>query len=313
LMTDMPRRREKSAPEVVHRTARCGLRLTRAQRERCFGLLRSAGDVRSCVLDLNRWRRQRGDHPLVRYQDLCRELSTAGPGTFGELDTEGARSVLRRYSDEWFSTAKRRSEGNLTARSPRRKRALVPVRWYHGTFALDCRTLRIPTARGCPPLVVRLDREVPYPVGQVRSVTLGWAEGRLYVDVTAEVAVTTYPQGQEPDPARVAGVDLGVIHPYAVAGPDGEGLLISGRALRAENRQHLHDQKGRRWAAARYAPAQGQRGSRRWRSVGAGCGRLRLVTCAASGRPSTKRPRPSSPGRSIIGSESWQWATHAAS
>ena len=184
---------------------------------------------------------------------------------FTELDTEGARSVLRRYSDEWFSTAKRRSEGNLTARYPRRKRALVPVRWYHGTFALDCRTLRIPTARGCPPLVMRLDRDVPYPVGQVRSVTLGWAEGRLYVDVTAEVAVTTYPQGQEPDPARVAGVDLGVIHPYAVAGPDGEGLLISGRALRAENRQHLHDQKGRRWAAARYAPAQGQRGSRRWR------------------------------------------------
>src|SRR5690242_10332489 len=89
-------------------------------------------------------------------------------------------------------------------RYPRRKRALVPVRWYHGTFALDCRTLRIPTARGCPPLVVRLDREVPYPVGQVRSVTLGWAEGRLHVDVTAEVPVTTYPQGQEPDPARVA-------------------------------------------------------------------------------------------------------------
>jgi hypothetical protein len=27
----------------------------------------------------------------------------------------------------------------------------------------------------------------------------------------------------------VAGVDLGVIHPFAVAGPDGNGLLVSGR------------------------------------------------------------------------------------
>jgi hypothetical protein len=153
-MVGMPRRREKGAPRVVYRTARCGLRLTRAQRERCFGLLRSAGDVRSCALDLNRWRRQRGDRPVVGYQELCRELSTAGPGTFGELDTEGARSVLRRYSDEWFSATKRRSGGNLTARYPRRKRALVPVRWYHGTFTLDRRTLRVPTARGCPPLVM---------------------------------------------------------------------------------------------------------------------------------------------------------------
>ncbi|MBO0881681.1 MAG: hypothetical protein J2P17_15335, partial [Mycobacterium sp.] len=36
-----------------------------------------------------------------RYQELCRELSAAGPGTFGELDATGARSVLRRYSDAW--------------------------------------------------------------------------------------------------------------------------------------------------------------------------------------------------------------------
>ena len=42
--------------------------------------------------------------------------------------------------------------------------------------------------------------------------------GRLFADVTAEVPVAAYPGGQGPDPARVAGVDLGIIHPYAVAG-----------------------------------------------------------------------------------------------
>jgi hypothetical protein len=41
----VPRRRDPDAPRVVYRTARCGLRLTGAQRERVFGLLRSAGDV----------------------------------------------------------------------------------------------------------------------------------------------------------------------------------------------------------------------------------------------------------------------------
>ena len=83
--------------------------------------------------------------------------------------------------------------------------------------------LRLPVARGCPPLMVRLDRDLPYPADQVRSVTLGYDAGRLYVDVTAEVPVAAYPAGQGPDPARVAGVDLGIIHPYAAAGPGRAG------------------------------------------------------------------------------------------
>jgi putative transposase len=140
----------------------------------------------------------------------------------------------------------------------------MPVRWYAGTFTLRGRVLRIPVARGCPPLVVRLDRDIPYPPGQVRSVTLGFDAGRLYLDVTAEVPVATYPEGTGPDPARVAGVDLGIIHPYAAAGPGGQ-LLVSGRAIRAECRQHLRDRKGRTRAAARRAPKPGQRKSRRWR------------------------------------------------
>jgi IS605 OrfB family transposase len=259
----MPRKRDRDAPRVVHRTARCGLRLTRRQRERVFGLLRSAGDVWCSVLELNQWRRRRQDPPLAGYQELCRELAASGPGTFGELDSTGVRSVLRRYSDAWFATAKRRAKGDRTARYPRRKRGLVPVRWYAGRFAFDGRVLTIPVAKGCPPLTVRLDRDIPYPPGEVRSVTLGFDAGRLYLDVTAEVPVTVYPPGEGPDPARVAGVGLGIIHPYAVAGPGGQGLLVSGRAIRAEHRQHLRDRKGRTRAAR--APKPGQRGSRRWR------------------------------------------------
>ena len=261
----MGRKRAAGAAPVVYRTARCGLRVTRGQRRRLFGLLRSAGDVWCCVLELNAWRRRRQDRPLASYRELCRELAASGPGTFGELDSAGARSVLRRYCDAWFAAAKRRKDGDLRARFPRRRRGMVPVRWYAGTFTLDGRVLRLPAAKGCPPLVVRLDRDVPYPAGQVRSVTLLSDGRRLQVDVTAEVPVTAYPDGQAPDPGRVAGIDLGIIHPYAVAGPGGQGLLVSGRAVRAECRLHLRDSKARARTAARRAPKPGQQGSRRWR------------------------------------------------
>ena len=66
----MPRHREPHCPLVVHRTARAGLRLTRAQRWRLTGLLVSAGDVWACVLELNAWRRARQDAPLAGYQAL---------------------------------------------------------------------------------------------------------------------------------------------------------------------------------------------------------------------------------------------------
>ena len=261
----MPRYRPPQSAAMVHRTARAGLRLTRGQRRRLAGLLVSAGDVWARVLELNAWRRARGDVALVSYQGLCPELAAAGPGCFGELDSTGARSVLRRYSDAWFATAARRSHGDSSARFPRRRRRMVPVRWYHGTFVLEGRRLRIPVARGCPPLRVRLDRDLPYPPGQIRSVTLLYDAGRLWADVTAEVPVTVYPPGAEPDPGRVAGVDLGIIHPYAAAGPGGQALLVSGRAIRAEHHLHLHDTKARQRAVARRAPRPGQRGSRRWR------------------------------------------------
>jgi len=261
----MPRRRAPQSPKVVYRTARAGLRVTRRQRHRLLGLLASAGDVWAAVLEINAWRRTRQDRPLVSYQELCHELAASGPGTFGQLDSHGARSVLRRYSDAWLATAQRRRDGDRRARFPRRRRALMPIRWYHGRFTLAGRRLRIPVACGRPALWVRLDRDLPYQPEQVRSVTLLYDGGRLWVDVTAEVPVACYPAGQEPDPARVAGVDLGIIHPYALAGPDGVGLLVSGRAIRAEHRMHLADTKARRKAVARRAPKPGQKGSRRWR------------------------------------------------
>jgi IS605 OrfB family transposase len=247
-----------AAPRLVHRTAHLRLRLTRRQARRCYGMLRSAGDVWAWLLDTNRQRHRQGEPAISNYQALCRLLTGQGP--FGELSTVGARSVLRRYSDAWFQAAKRRKAGQQDAGFPRRKHALVPVRCYHGTFLLDGNRVRLPVAKGQPELWVRLARPLPYPPEQVRAVTLLADGGRLWLAVTAAVPV----QQHDLDRGKVAGVDLGIIHPYAVVTQDA-GLLVSGRALRAESYLHLKDQQARRAKAARRAPTPGRRGSRRWR------------------------------------------------
>jgi IS605 OrfB family transposase len=246
-----------AALRLVHRTAMVRLRVTRQQANRCFGLLRSAGDVWAWLLDTNRQRRQQGEPAISNYQALCRELAKSDD--FGELSSVGARSVLRRYSDAWFQAAKRRNQ-QQDAGFPRRKRALVPVRFYNGTFSLDGQRVRLPVARGQPELWVRLARPIPYPPEQVRAVTLLHDGGRLWLAVTAAVPI----QNHDLDSNRVAGVDLGIIHPYAVVTEDA-GLLVSGRALRADSYLHLKDQQARHAKAACRAPRPGQRGSRRWR------------------------------------------------
>jgi len=223
-----------------------------------YGLLRSAGDVWAWLLDSNRQRYQQGERPVTGYQELCRELTSAGP--FGELSMVGARSVLQRYSEAWFQAARRRNAGQHAAGFPRRKGALVPVRFYNGTFLLQGDRVRLPVARGRPELWVRLARLLPYLPEQVRAVTLLADGGRLWLAVTAAVPV----QDHGLDPDRAAGVDLGVIHPYAVVA-ETVGLLVSGRALRAEAYLHLKDQQARQAKAARRAPKPGHRGSRRWR------------------------------------------------
>ncbi|GLY76650.1 hypothetical protein Airi01_049170 [Actinoallomurus iriomotensis] len=193
-----------------------------------------------------------------------RGLSAARPGMFGELDAVGARSVLRRYSDAWFATAARRKGGDVAARFPRRNRGLMPVRCYHGTFTLEGRRLRLPVGRRCARLWVRLDRPVLYPAGQVRSVTLVAEGGRLFVDVTAEVPITSYPVGQEPDPVRVAGVDPGVIHPFAGRAGWG-GISGVGAGDPCRDPPASARREGPAACGGGTGTETGQAGSRRWR------------------------------------------------
>ncbi|MGH8985122.1 MAG: RNA-guided endonuclease InsQ/TnpB family protein [Acidimicrobiia bacterium] len=240
----------------LHRTARIRLRVTRGQARRCFALLRAAGDVWAALIEVNAARLARGLPPIANYQEWCREIVGA---PCGELSVAAVRSVVRRYSDAVFETARRRRCGER-ARYPRRRRAFFPTRWHRGTFVLKGERVRLSVAAGQPELSVRLFRPVPYPAEQVRSLTLVADAGRLFLDVTALVAIEDHDVATD----RVAGIDIGIIHPLAAACGD-EALLISGRAIRAEERLHLADTKARTRKMAPKAPRRGQRGSRRWR------------------------------------------------
>lgn len=242
--------------QKVHRTARIALRTTPAQRRRCYGLLSSAGDVWAWVIDCNRQLREWHCPRVANFAALCRELTGT---SFGELSRTCAEGVLKNYSIAFFEAARRQSAGQR-AGFPRRKKGLVPVRFRWGCFRIEGSRVRLGVARGAPELWVRLGRAVPYPSDSIRSLSLVAEAGRLFLDVTAEVPAAERDQ----DASGVAGVDLGIIHTYAVTVAD-EALLVSGRAIRAEERLHLEDTKHRQQTAAPKAPSKGQRGSRRWR------------------------------------------------
>ncbi|HYN37249.1 MAG TPA: transposase [Actinomycetota bacterium] len=242
----------------VHRTARIALRATPGQTRRCFALMIAAGDVWAWVMECNRQLRTWGQRPVVNYQALCREL--AG-NNFGELAQHSARRVLERYSTAWFAAAQRRRAGQHSG-FPRRKRRLFAVIWQQGNFAIDKDRIRLAVARGSRPLTLRLGRDLLYPQEALRTVTLIHEAGRLYLDVTALIPVETH----ELDKGKVCGVDLGIIHPFALASGT-DALVVSGRALRAEERLHLSDTKARAKKMGRRAPKKGQRGSRRYRKL----------------------------------------------
>ena len=212
-----------------------------------------------------------------------------------ELDSVGARSVLRRYSDAWFAAAKRRREGDQRARFPRRRRALMPVRWSRGAFTLTGRQLRLPVARGRPPLWVRLDRDLPYPTEQVRSVTLLYDAGRLWIDVTAEIPVASYRAGHGQTRPDWRGSILESSTRTRWPGPGARRCWCrGGRSVPST---------GCTWPTARAAAGQSSaapqaraEGSRRWRHSAAASGSWKRGTVGGSARPSTKPPRWSSPG-----------------
>jgi hypothetical protein len=184
------------------------------------------------------------------------------------------QDVAKSWSAAYFEAVRRRKAGQR-ASLLLNKRRLVAVTWRKGEFEIlpaqqGCRPqVKVRTCRGQDNLVLRLSHGHPYEPGLVRSVRLLEDGGELWLDVTAWVQVQLPRTGC----GLVAGIDPGIIHPVAVAAAD-QALLVSGRALRAEEFLHLQDQKVReRHLSRKRAPVRGRpgsprrNGSRRWRRL----------------------------------------------
>lgn len=264
----------------VLRTFRVKVMSTGRPRLRAHGLTVSAGDVWCWTVDRYHRRRREGlaqdNGANALWQDLKAHRRDHGSG---ELSSDCAQDITLGWSASFFEAQRRRKSGQA-AGLPLRKRFAVPVTWRRGRFTLSPprtsrsgrprrATVRLECARGRPALVLSLSHPHPYLSELVRSVTLLQEGDDLFVDITGLVGVT----GLAGDPERIAGVDPGIIHTFAVA-VDDQALLVSARALRAEEFLHREDTAARHAKASRHrAPRRAranrprQQGSRRWRKI----------------------------------------------
>ena len=200
---------------------------------------------------------------MAGYQQLCRVLAAAGPGTFAELDSVVPGRCCGGTADAWFAAAKRRREGRArrgirgaSGGCCRCVTTRARITWMGG--GCGCRWRAVARRCGCG----WTGTAVPGRAGPVghhnrsKRPAVGGGDGGS--------AGRCLSGGRRPDPEPRGGGGLGVIHPFAVAGPDGLGLVVSGRAIRAETRLHLSDSKQRAKATARRAPSPGRARSRRW-------------------------------------------------
>jgi transposase len=190
-----------------------------------------------------------------------------------------AQDVAKCWSTNYFESRRRQKKGEA-ASLPLAKRYLVPVTWRKGEFSFTAELLRsdgslvrptvtLATASGCVPLRLSLSHDHPYDPATVRAIRLLADARGLFLDVTAWVQVAPADVAR----GRIAGIDPGIIHPIAIAIGD-KALLISGRAVRAEEFLHLQDQAGRDARQSRHRGpvraregAPRETGSRRWRKI----------------------------------------------
>ncbi len=261
-------------PGHVVRTFRVKVMSTPAKSRQARDLLVAGGDVWAWCVDRYHSRR-RAELPAANSNtQIWPELRAHGP--FGPLSVHTGQDVAKAWSAAFFESVRRRKEGER-ASLPLRKHYQRPVVWRRGEFRLLAGGKKVRPrvalgrSRGYPPLELAVSHAAPYAAEAVRAVKLLDDGGALYLDFTAWVPIKAAKRA----PARVAGADPGIIHPLVLA-TGADALMISGRAVRAEEYLHLADTKARQvHQARRRAPTPARRvtprqaGSRRWAKIAA--------------------------------------------
>jgi IS605 OrfB family transposase len=258
----------------VVRSFRVKVMTTKAKRRQALALLEAGGDVWAWCIDRFHARIRAGLPNANSLTQLWPDQKAHGP--FRQLTAHCAQDVTKVWSAAFFEVMRKRAAGEK-ASLPLKKHRLVPVSWRRGEFrltpstVLTRATVELSLKQGCSNLIVPLSHDHPYDPKLVRAVRLVEEGGEVFLDMTAWVAVIS----AHTDSEVAAGVDPGIIHPLAVASRD-RALLVSGRAVRAEEFLHLEDSKVRdqhkatKRAPERARPGQPRHpGSRRWRKIAA--------------------------------------------
>jgi transposase len=256
------------------RTYRVKAMAGEGKKKRAFALLESGGDAWAWAIDRFHERERMGLANANSLGELWPDQKAHGP--FGDLTAHCAQDVTKAWSTAFFESVKR-MKGGEKASLPLQKHHLVPVRWRKGESTLTPPTsanhrrprIELATRRGTGNLVLPLSHDHPYTPNKVREVKLLEDGGDLFLDVTAYVAITHV----DTTPGVVAGVDPGIIHALTTSVGE-EALVVSARALRAEEFLHLEDTKARQVRQATKKKPQRARhgkpraeGSRRWRKL----------------------------------------------
>ncbi len=113
----------------------------------------------------------------------------------------------------------------------------------------------------------RFDTRLVFPDG-VHTCELMWRAGRYVLSLTTE-----YLEATPVATGKIAGVDIGEIHPVALCVEDGTGLVVSGREVRSVKRRRNKELGNLSRALSRC-----KKGSRRWKKLWRARGKLRTKT-----------------------------------
>jgi putative transposase len=178
-------------------------------------------------------------------------LQKAIKGQFG-LHSQSAQMVCHAFLANVDTARQLRKAGRSEIRYPYRDKTFYPLYWPAQAMAIEKDTIILPMGRGRGSIV--LSR--PVWMTQPTACKIIWNRTGYELHATIDNAV-------DPRPGDVqATVDLGQIHQCAVTTSTGNGLIVSGRGIRAE-KQRMNKMHG----ALAQKLSRCTKGSRRWKKL----------------------------------------------
>lgn len=224
-------------------------------RERCDVLNRESGRIYTATVDWH-WRfYRRSGHWLSEYAMKRFLDATLGPSEL--LHAHSVDAATEDFYDACKTTRELRKQG-IDARFPYRRKHFRPTTWKATAIRMRDGNLVLSCGRGREPVTVSLPDSLKD--ANVRQAQLVYdVAGKRY---NWHVCIE---DGQEALPApgnQTLAIDLGEIHPMAVANEQGEVIIFTARRLRA-----LNQYRNRRHASIDERLARCQKGSRLWKRL----------------------------------------------